>query len=203
MISQQDLLVRLQLAGCKYSDLAQRFNKDLLYGRKCVTENRTDLFLLNVYLEMLECYKTATAEVQSSGYFQVTTSTAGFTLEIFIDGVSITGLQNITSPNRNTVMTAAVSIINSYQDVYTASLDTTSDLYKVVITGPCTGGTITYETDATKGEIVLGIENLTGGVCEVTYDNCLTEDELLTVFDKISDLTSLCFQPLGFTYTEN
>ena len=203
MVSQQDLDVRLQLAGCKYSDLAQRFNKDLLYGRKCVTENRTDLMLLNVYLEMLECYKVGIPEVESLGYFQITTLSIGYTLEIFVNGVSITGVQTSVSTNRNTTMTALVTIINNYQSVYTASLDTTSDLYIVTLTGPCTGGIITYETSAQKEEITLKTKNLTDGVCEVTYDNCLTEDELLVVFDKISDLTSLCFQPLGFTYTEN
>lgn len=203
MISQQDLNVRLQLAGCKYSDLAQRFNKDLLYGRKCVTENRTDLMLLNVYLEMLECYKVGIPEVESVGYFQITTLSIGYTLEIFVNGVSITGVQTSVTTNRNTTMTALVTIINNYQSVYTASLDTTSDLYIVTLTGPCTGGIITYETSAQKEEITLKTQNLTDGVCEVTYDNCLTEDELLVVFDKISDLTSLCFKPLGFTYTEN
>lgn len=202
-INQQDLNVRLQLAGCKYSDLAQRFNKDLLYGRKCVTENRTDLMLLNVYLEMLECYKVDIPEVESVSVFQITTLTVGFTLEILVNGEVL--IPEYTSPttNRNLTMSLMVDYINANQSVYTASLDTTNDLYKVVLTGPCTGGTVTYKTSAAKGEIVLSTEDLTGGVCEVTYDNCLTEDELLVVFDKISDLTSLCFKPLGFTYTEN
>lgn len=203
MVSQQDLGVRLQLAGCKFSELAQRFNKDLLYGRKCVTENRTDLMLLNVYLEMLECYKVGIPEVESVGSFQITTLSIGYTLEIFVNGVSITGIQTSVTINRNTTMHALVAIINSYQSVYTASIDETGDLHSVILTGPCTGGIVTYETNATKGEIVVSTTDLEGGVCEVTYNNCLTEDELLVVFDKISDLTSLCFQPLGFTYTEN
>ena len=137
-INQQDLNVRLQLAGCKFSDLAQRFNKDLLYGRKCVTENRTDLMLLNVYLEILECYKLDKPEVESVGSFQITTLSIGYTLEIFVNGVSITGVQTSVTTNRNTTMHALVSIINSYQSVYTASLDTTNDLYKVVL-GPNSG----------------------------------------------------------------
>lgn len=203
MISQQDLNVRLQLAGCKFSDLAQRFNKDLLYGRKCVTENRTDLMLLNVYLEMLECYRIGIPEVQSVGSFQITTLTLGFTLEVFVDGVSITGVQTAIISNRNTAMTALVTIINNYQSTYTAVLNTENDLYKVDLYGPCTGGEVTYETNATMGEIVLSTEDLTGGVCAVEYDNCLTEDELKTIIDKISTLTGLCFQPYGFTYSES
>lgn len=202
-MNQTDLNVRLQLAGCKFSDLAQRFNKDLLYGRKCVTENRTDLMLLNIYLEMLECYKVGIPEVESVGSFQITTLTIGFTLEIFVDGVSITGLQTSVITNRNTTMTALVNIINTYQSTYTASLDTTNDLYTVVLRGPCTGGVVTYTTDATKGEIVLSTEDLANGVCETEYNNCLTEEELSTIIDKISTLTGLCFQPYGFTYSES
>lgn len=203
MISQIDLTTRLQLSGCKFSDLAQRFNKDLLYGRKCVTENRTDLMLLNVYLEMLECYKVGIPEVRSHGNFQITTLTVGFTLEIFIDGVSITGVQTSISTNRNTTMHALVGIINNYQSTYTAVINETGDLYSVDLYGPCEGGLLTYETNSEDSAIVLSTTDLENGVCEVEYDNCLTEDELLVVFDKISDLTNICFQPIGFTYTEN
>ena len=94
-ITQQDINVRLQLSGCAFSDLALRFNNDLRYGRKCVTKNRIDLMLLNIYIEMLECY----------------------------------------------------------------NIDSTS--------------------------------------------NCLTEDEIQLVIEKISTLTGVCFMPIGFTYTAN
>lgn len=92
ILNQTDIDVRLQLAGCAYSELSARFNDDLRYGRKCVTKNRIDLMLLNVYLEMLECY------------------------------------------------------------------DITSE------------------------------------------DNCLTEDEIQLIIEKISSLTGICFMPIGFTY---
>ena len=61
-LTQQDINVRLQLAGCAYSDLALRFRNDLIYGRKCVTKNRTNLMLLNVYLEILECYSITSGD---------------------------------------------------------------------------------------------------------------------------------------------
>jgi len=32
-------------------------------------------------------------------------------------------------------------------------------------------------------------------------NNCLTEDQANLLFDKISQLTKVCFQPLGFNYT--
>jgi len=52
-----DLLVRLQLAGCKYGDLALEYVNDLKFGRKCATKHQWELFLLNVYLEILECHE--------------------------------------------------------------------------------------------------------------------------------------------------
>jgi len=32
-------------------------------------------------------------------------------------------------------------------------------------------------------------------------NNCITEDELKIIFDKISKLTNICFKPFGFSYT--
>ena len=201
-INQQDLNVRLQLVNCCLGTKASELIDKIKIGAKDSNCKLQDLQVGLNMLKYLACYKVDTEEVQSQGYFQVTTATAGFTLEIFIDGVSITGPQNITSPNRNTIMTAAVAIINSYQDVYTATLDTTNDLYKVIISGPCEGGIITYETDATKGEIVLGVEDLSGGICKKIYNNCLTEDQVLAMFDFLSTKCGICFQPLGFNYEQ-
>ena len=58
-ISQQDLDVRMQLTGCKFSQLTNEFADNLKYGRKCIVENQRNLVLLNAYLELLECYKVA------------------------------------------------------------------------------------------------------------------------------------------------
>lgn len=201
-ISQQDLDVRLQLTGCKYGELANRYANDLKYGKKCANTNGRNLALLNAYLELMGCYNVSVPETLSEGSFQITTLTVGFTLEIFIDGVSITGVQTSISTNRNTTMHTLVGIINNYQSTYTAVINETGDLHSVDIYGPCTGGELTYTTNATGGEIELSTTNLTGGVCTVEYDNCLTEDQMNTMFDSISKLTKICFQPLGYTYTE-
>lgn len=32
------------------------------------------------------------------------------------------------------------------------------------------------------------------------YNNCIDEDDALSIFDKISKLTGICFQPLGYKY---
>lgn len=56
MINSTDLVIRLQLSGCKYGELALEYINDLKYGRKCATKHQWELFLLNVYLEILECH---------------------------------------------------------------------------------------------------------------------------------------------------
>lgn len=87
-----DFLVRMQLIGCKYGTLANTWVNDLKFGRKCAIKNKWNLFLLNMYLEILECHE----------------------------------LNN--------------------------------------------------------------------------EDSCFTDDEIKDIFDNISELTGLCFQPYGFTY---
>ena len=203
MISEQDLLVRLQLAGCKYSYLANKFNKDLLYGNKCTIKDRESLFLLNTYLEILECYKTDDVFSASEDGFQITTLTIGYSLEISIGDLVIFPATISPTSNRNTAMSIIVGVINSTQNIYTATLDTSSDLYKVLISGPCTNEPLTYITDGNKDEIELMTAGMVNGVCARTYDNCFTEDELKTIIDKISILTGLCFEPYGTTYTKS
>lgn len=87
-----DLLVRLQLTGCAYSDLTNTFANDLKWGNKKSKTEWKKLILLNAYISIIEDYHTSS--------------------------------------------------------------------------------TI----------------------------NCVTEDELKSIFDKVSTLTKICFKPYGFTY---
>lgn len=32
--------------------------------------------------------------------------------------------------------------------------------------------------------------------------NCITQDQLIVMFDKISEITNICFKPFNFTYTQ-
>ncbi len=90
----QDLLIRLQLTGQKYSELTNTFVNDLKWGKKCAKTEWKNLIILDVYISLLEDYN--------------------------IDGV-----------------------------------------------------------------------------------NCITEDQLITVFDNISTLTKLCFKPFNYTYSQD
>jgi len=53
-LTQQDIDVRLQLAGQAYGCLTNLYANDLKWGRKC--DNEENLFLLNAYLELVESY---------------------------------------------------------------------------------------------------------------------------------------------------
>jgi len=52
----QDLLVRLQLIGQKYSNLTNTFVNDLKWGKKCAKTEWKQLILLSVYISLLEDY---------------------------------------------------------------------------------------------------------------------------------------------------
>lgn len=93
-ITEQDILVRLQLTSCKIGTLSNTYVNNLKWGRKEAKISWKELILLDVYLKLIEKY------------------------------------------------------------------DLTSD------------------------------------------NNCITEDELTSLFDKISTLTKLCFKPYGFSYKE-
>lgn len=205
MISQQDLDVRLQLAGCKFSDLAQRFNKDLLYGRKCVTENRTDLMLLNVYLEMLECVKIVET-VYPTTSFRVSKNTfPGWQAYFTSNGVVISDTVTLTGVDATDAELLADSIVDYGAEGWSSEYRFVHPVGEYVdITGPCETPELYINVIISGVTTTVLVPWVTEGVCGgYSEDNCLTEEELLVVFDKISDLTSLCFQPLGFTYTEN
>ncbi len=56
VLNQTDLDVRLQIAGCKYAEIANAYANTLKYGLKCSSDNLNKLLLLNGYIEILENY---------------------------------------------------------------------------------------------------------------------------------------------------
>lgn len=56
ILSQQDINVYLQLSGCCYSSMCNNLHEDLKYGKKCLPEDRTNLGILSILIEILECY---------------------------------------------------------------------------------------------------------------------------------------------------
>ena len=202
-ISQQDLDVRLQLTGCKFSQLTNEFADNLKYGRKCIVENQRNLVLLNAYLELLECYKVALIieEQLSSGsiifdYSVVETTT----ISISIDGVLITPPMPI---NNSAKVDDIVNLFNDSQSEIVASSDNGNNNFTLNFSGPCTNATVDVLYTTIKDSITYPV-NITGGVCAVNkiYKNCITEEQLALMLDKISKLINICFQPYDFTYTD-
>lgn len=58
-LTQNDLNERLQTAYCCAGSLANKTSKEFRYGMKCAKSNLEKLFLLTVFIEILECYLIA------------------------------------------------------------------------------------------------------------------------------------------------
>lgn len=61
-INSTDKQTILQLSGCAYSNLSNKLSDSLLYGRNTSKEYIQKLFLLNAYLEILQCYQIGQAD---------------------------------------------------------------------------------------------------------------------------------------------
>ena len=200
-ISQQDLDVRLQLTGCKFGQLTNEFADNLKYGRKCIVENQRNLVLLNAYLELLECYKVALIieEQPSTGAI-----TLGYDISATIS-LSIGDLL-ITSPmpiDNSEEIDDIVNLFNTNQSEIVASSDNGNNDFTLNFTGPCTNSVIDILYADGKESTTYTVD-VKEGVCASTtvYKNCITEEELALMLDKISKLINICFQPYDFTYTD-
>lgn len=199
-ISQQDLDVRMQLTGCKFSQLTNEFADNLKYGRKCIVENQRNLVLLNAYLELLECYKVALIIKEQLSTGSISFNFAAASISILINEVEITPLLMIEDYYD---VEYIVSQFNLNQSEIVASSDNGNSDFTLNFTGPCTNSVIDILYDDGKESATYTV-NVTDGVCASTtvYKNCITEEELALMLDKISKLINICFQPYDFTYTD-
>jgi len=199
-ISQQDLDVRMQLTGCKFGQLTNEFADNLKYGRKCIVENQRNLVLLNAYLELLECYKVALIIEEQPSTGAITFSFAAASISISINGVEITPLLMIEDSYD---VEYIVSEFNLNQSEIVASLNSQENEFTLNFTGPCTDSVIDILYDNAKESTTYTVD-VKNGVCASTtvYKNCITEEQIALMLDKISKLINICFQPYDFTYTD-
>lgn len=189
-LNQIDLNVRLQLAGCKYSELANSYATNLKYRMKCAPDNLRRLLLLNHLIEVLECYKIGSAT--SEGTVTLNVLNAGDVLDILVDNISlIGGPRSITSSNISAISSAIATYITANTS-YIANYDKRT----ISIIGDCTNGVLSYYLKGAEGSSVT-VTGLDGGVCS---NNCLKEEDVQSLLDKISKLICLCFEPIGFEY---
>ena len=199
-ISQQDLDVRMQLTGCKFGQLTNEFADNLKYGRKCIVENQRNLVLLNAYLELLECYKVALIIKEQLSTGSISFNFAAASISILINEVEITPLLMIEDYYD---VEYIVSQFNLNQSEIVASSNNGSGDFTLNFTGQCTDSVINILYNDDKESATYTV-NVTGGVCASTtvYKNCITEEQLALMLDKISKLINICFQPYDFTYTD-
>ena len=199
-ISQQDLDVRMQLTGCKFGQLTNEFADNLKYGRKCIVENQRNLVLLNAYLELLECYKVASIIEEQLSTGSISFNFAAASISILINEVEITPLLMIEDYYD---VEYIVSQFNLNQSEIVASSNNGSGDFTLNFTGQCTDSVINILYNDDKESATYTV-NVTGGVCASTtvYKNCITEEQLALMLDKISKLINICFQPYDFTYTD-
>lgn len=200
-ISLTDITVRRQLAGCEYGELALELANDLRYGRKCATKHLNNLLLLNAYIELLELY---TPEYDKSGTIHQNISNAGLSagniVNVFSNGVSISGAVTLASSSVSAIATQLVTAINAYQSTITAVSSNNGRKEIVVsLTLPCTNPVITATVN---GGAPVTLTYFRYGECSINR-NCLSEEQTEEVVDKIQKLTDLCFMSYGFTYTES
>ena len=189
-ISQQDLDVRLQLTSCELGDMTARLLAKIKIGSKDVHCKLQELQILQIMLGYIKCYDVTLVEVLATGTIVINTIVTDDTVNIKVNGISISGTYIAGSSTEATEMIALTAAINAYQDVYTAVYDagaiTITSLY-------CD----TLLMEAVVTDAVVTVTGLTG-TCLI--DNCITEDDLISMFDYISKKTGICFQPMGFSY---
>lgn len=200
-ISQTDLLVRLQLLGCKYGDLANTYANTLKWGMKCSKENLSKLIMLNTLIEILECYDTRVLTTpilptvvfhNEKGYFGI-----GDFIELQIEGTPVIGVITFDSTD---ILEQLGQIYDALiAEGYTAVITGDDNACDLEITLPCTNPTVDIVVNDIN-TVNLPYDEI-GDCTEIPQGkNCLTEEQLLSLLDKIANLVKQCFMPIGFEY---
>lgn len=194
-ITQDSLDIRLQKLICCIGTLGGEIQGMIAVGNDCYKEKLRNLKTLVGYLEALECYSLE-ENTLATGYVQIFGSTTAGSIEIFINGVSISGVYNMTNSTAAVEMQNLTAQINDYQTSYVASYNSASA--RIDITGGCHETQVLSIEELNKTAWSSGAVGLTGGIC---VDNCLTETQVLTIFDKVSKYCDICFPSAEYNFT--
>lgn len=194
-ISQQSLDVRLQKLICCIGDLAGQIADSLAIGG-CYTEKLQKLKILNGYLEALKCYSIEDEDINATGTLTLTgVASSDLSIEVLVNGISISGIYNTTSTVVGTQASLLTAAINSYQSAYTAVHTIGTGI--ITITGICSDDPLTVDAD--EG-ITITATGLTGGHCST---NCLTEEQVLEMFERVSKYCNICFPSAEYNFTNS
>jgi len=192
-LTQQDLDVRLQLINCCIGEKTADLLAKIKIGAKTVPCKLQELQIMQEMIEILKCYDVTLEEVLATGSITMNTSTLDTTINVSVGGISISGDLVITTSDTNEQMTILCDLINSYQSTYVAVLNTDNVSYIIEIIGTCSNQIVTVDSQDT-----ILIENLSGGIC--LTDNCLTEEQVQSMFNWMAKKCGICFQLPGFNY---
>lgn len=193
-LNQQDLNVRLQLANCCIGEQTAELLDKIKIGSKDVNCKLQNLQVMQNMIKYLKCYDVTLEEVNATGTIQINNISDELgSCNVTINGITISGTYNFTNTDTNEQTIGLVNQINSYQLVYTATVNTDNVQYFIEITGNCNNYLIEVEGDGTF--VVEGLEN---GIC--LSNNCLTEEQVQTMFIWIGKKCNICYQMPGFDY---
>ncbi len=193
LISQNSLDIRLQKLICCIGTLGGKIADNLSIG-SCYTEKLEKLKILIGYLEALECYSISDEDILATGTIKlISIPTSGVEINILVNGISISGIFTTTATGINSQSNALVNQINSYQSTYVATYTLGSQT--ITLTGLCTNDTISLTTSDEK--LTYTVIGFSGGYCSI---NCLTEDQVLEMFERVSKYCEICFPSAEYNF---
>ncbi len=198
-----DILVRNQLLGQYISNAGSDAAIAEFYGKECWEKHLKDLELLVALSRVLRNYHAQVTETLATCTLTLTGGNSG-TITVKLNSQTIgstsysvslnttaTNLAtNINTTSATLALTARFTAIAVGSTITISAPLTTGDLYNTLLLGVITTGTLTDT-----------LTIFSGGVTKVTtLDNCLTEDQAQHLWNEISKLTGICFQPINASY---
>ena len=198
-ITQDSLNIRLQKLICCIGTLGGEIQGMIAVGNNCYKEKLKKLKILIGYLEALECYSLAEETLATATFtFLGTPGTGTGTINFYINGVSISGDFEVIPGTILDNNTALANQINNTQSTYVASID--NDTGNVIITGTCSNFEFSAIIDNNRTGWGIEYTEGIGGIC---VDNCLTEEQVLAMFDRVSNYCDICFPNAEYNFTDS
>lgn len=197
-ISQSSLDIRLQKLICCIGNLAGEVANQLFIGG-CFEEKLRQLKILIGYLEALECYSIDEEEIFANGTIILSGLSIADEINILINGTSISGIYTVPPDLSINNLEEIISLINSVQSSYIAEFVTGDHITPdhILITGLCSNDILSGTISGIGSIITTG---LSGGHCSL---NCLTEDQVLNMFEKVSEYCDICFPSSDYQFTNS
>lgn len=198
-MKQLDNTVRVQLLNCCIADLGEEISDRLFLGisQDC---QQTTLQLMIAFRDALACYKPNNGETLATGTVTLTGGSSG-TIVVKVNSLVINVAVTYATSLSNTASLLATAINNYLSNPnYTA----TANGAVVTISAAEESGDAPNDfvvSTTLTGTLTATTTNMTGGVDADTDLNCLTQDEVDSMWDYVSKKCNLCFAPYDTVYT--